>query len=195
MFKTYQELICHFHICLGPQCSRDRKWDKSLGADYLFFILDYAPKDVQFPIMDEDIAWVMAASGHGDVILDEGDGIYERGNRFNSFHHQASQPMSRKALLAGYLSVWQKKCMVSSPLCDGILSWVLFSVVQVAYGKPLRLLPAKVCCIQRGLPALTEAFCRRPATKRGKRSIQPCDRPCPRVKFLYTYLMVWFALH
>ena len=52
-----------------------------------------------------------------------------------------------------------------------------------------------VCCIQRGLHALTEAFCRPPTTKRGKGTILPCDGPNPRIGLLYTYLMAWFALH
>jgi len=108
----------------------------------------------------------MAASGHGDVILDEDDNIYEKGNRFKSFHHQA-KPMSRKALLVGFLSVWLKKYVVPFPLHDRILSLVLFPAVQLAHDKPIRLLPTMVCCIQRGLRALTKVFCRPVAAKRG----------------------------
>ena len=52
-----------------------------------------------------------------------------------------------------------------------------------------------VCCIQRGLRALTEAFCRPPTTKRGKGTILPRDGPNPRIGLPYTYLMAWFALH
>jgi len=77
-------------------------------ADFLFPVLDEAPEEVQLPISDENIARVMAASGHGDVILDENDNIYEKGDRFKSFYHQVSQPMSRKALLVGFLSVQLK---------------------------------------------------------------------------------------
>jgi len=137
----------------------------------------------------------MVSSGHEDVILDEDDDIYKKGDRFKSFHRQANHPMSRKALLASFLSVWLKKCIVSSPLHDEILSWVLFSAVQLAHGKPLGLLPAMVCYIQRGLRALTKAFCRPPATKRGKGQVLPRDGPWPRVEMPYTYLMVWFALY
>jgi len=57
--------------------------------------------------------------------------------------------MFRKALLAGFLSVWLKKCVVSSPPHNGILSWVLFPAIQLAHGKLLGLLLAMVCCIQR----------------------------------------------
>ena len=54
---------------------------------------------------ENDIARMMASSGHGDVILDEDDEIYEKGNMFTSFHHQESQSMSRKAFLASFLSI------------------------------------------------------------------------------------------
>jgi len=52
-----------------------------------------------------------------------------------------------------------------------------------------------VCGIQHDLLALTEAFCRPLATKRGKGQVFPCDRPCPRVEMQYTHLMALFALH
>ena len=84
---------------------------------------------------------MVPSSGHEDVILDEDDSIYEKSDKFKSFHHQASQTMSRKALLVGFLSVWLKKCVVLSPLHDEILSWVLFPAIQLAHGKPLGLLP------------------------------------------------------
>ena len=57
------------------------------------------------------------------------------------------------------------------------------------------LLAAIVCDIQRGLQALTEAFCRLPATKWGKGQVLSRDGPCHRVEMPYTYLMAGFALH
>ena len=45
----------------------------------------------------------MKASNHEDIILEEDDGDYERGDVFLSFHHQAKIPISWKALLAGFL--------------------------------------------------------------------------------------------
>ena len=89
----------------------------------------------------------MVSSGYEGVVLDENDGIYGKGDKFKSFHHQAHQPISRKALLAGFLSVWLKKCVILSPPHDEILSWVLFPVVHLAHGKPLGQLLAMICCI------------------------------------------------
>ena len=42
------------------------------------------------------------------MILEEDDGPYEKGDILWSFHHQARRSMSRKALLADFLSVWLK---------------------------------------------------------------------------------------
>ena len=103
--------------------------------------------------------------------------------------------MSQKALLADFLSVWLKRCVVPSPSGDVILPTVLLSAVRLVHGRSLGLLPAMVCCIQRGLRALTEAFCRPPTTKRGKGTILPRDGPNPRIGLPYTYLMGWFALY
>ena len=115
--------------------------------------------------------------------------IYEKGNKFKGFHCHASQTMSRKSLLAGFLFVWLKKCVVPSPPHDGIFLLVLFLTVQLVYRRPLRLLPAMVCCIQCGLRTLTKALCRPLTTRRGMGQILPCDRPCPRVELPFTYLM------
>jgi len=63
-------------------------------ADYLLPILDGAPKDVQFRISKEDIHQKRISSAHEDIILEEDDGVYEKGDKFKSFHHQAKYPMS-----------------------------------------------------------------------------------------------------
>ena len=83
----------------------------------------------------------------------------------------------------------------ASPSSDVILPTVLLPAVWLVYGPSLGLLPAMVCYIQRGLRALTEAFCRPPPTKRGKGTILPLDGPNLRISLTYTYLKTWFALH
>ena len=120
---------------------------------------------------------------------------YEKGDILRSFHHQARRSISQKALLPDFLSVWLKRCVVPSPSNDVILPTVLFSAIRLVHGCSLGLLSAMVCCIQRSLRALTEAFCRPPTTKRGKGTILPCDGSNPRIGFPNTYLMAWFALH
>jgi len=51
----------------------------------------------EFPVPDVDIEAMMVVSGHDDVVLEEDDGIYEKGDKFKSFHRQTSQSMSRHA--------------------------------------------------------------------------------------------------
>ena len=76
----------------------------------------------------------MKASNHGDVILEEDDGDYKQGDAFLSFHHQANISISRKALLAGFLSLWLKRCVIPSHPHDGITLLVIFLAVQLVYG-------------------------------------------------------------
>jgi len=54
---------------------------------------------------------------HRDNVLEEDDGIFEKGDTLKSFHHQARQPISRKALLAGFsVCLAEEVCsVVSSP--------------------------------------------------------------------------------
>ena len=62
-------------------------------------------EDIHTPVADADIEAMMMVSGHGDVYLEEDDGIYEKGDSFKSFHHQACQPISHQALLASFISI------------------------------------------------------------------------------------------
>ena len=140
--------------------------------------LEDAPEAAHCGVADEDIFRRMQEHSQGDMILEEDDGTYEKGDILRSFHHQARRPMSRKALLAWFLSVWLKRCVVLSSSSDVVLSTVLLPAIRLVHGRSLGLLPTMVCCIQRGLRALTEAFCRPPTTKRGKGTIFPAtDQP------------------
>ena len=134
----------------------------------MFSNLKDAPEAAHCGVADEDIFRRMQEHSQGDMILKEDDCIYEKCDILRSFHHQACRPTSRKALLPGFLMVWLKRCVVPSPSSDVIHPTVLLPDVRLVHGRSLGLLPAMVCCIQRGLRALTEAFCRPPMMKRDK---------------------------
>jgi len=63
-----------------------------------------------------------------DIVYEEDNREYEKGDKFLSFHRQAGRLMSRKALLAGYLSAWLKK-RDSISSSDGIMPLAIFSAV------------------------------------------------------------------
>ena len=80
--------------------SSSKSWE-----NYLFPNLEDAPEAAHCGVIDEDIFWRMKEHAQGDIILEEDDSIYKKGDILRSFNHQARQPMSQKALLAGFLSV------------------------------------------------------------------------------------------
>ena len=79
-------------------------------------------------VADEDIFRRMEEHSQGDMILEEDDGPYEKGDILWSFHHQARRLMSQKALLAdffiglveemcGAISFWRhhsSDCLITS---------------------------------------------------------------------------------
>ena len=71
----------------------------------MFINLKNAPEEARFEVVEEDILRMMREHDHRYIVLEEDDGIYEKGDTLKSFHHQARQPISRKVLLAGFLSV------------------------------------------------------------------------------------------
>ena len=44
MFETYQKLMCYFYICMDVHNTRRNANGIKVWADYLFPVLDYAPK-------------------------------------------------------------------------------------------------------------------------------------------------------
>ena len=83
------------------------------------------------------ISKTMVASRHIDVVPDEDEGEYEKGDTFLSFHRQATQPISQKVMLAGYLSAWLKRYVIPSPPFDGITLRGIFPAIQFVHGKLL----------------------------------------------------------
>jgi len=61
---------------------------KSWG-NYLFPNLEDAPEAAHCGIADEDIFRRMQEHSQGDMVLEEDDGIYEKGDILRSFHYQA----------------------------------------------------------------------------------------------------------
>ena len=89
-------------------------WDfeqfEELG-DYLFPNLKDAPEAAHCGLVDEDFFRRMQEHSQGDMILEEDDGIYEKGDIFRSFHHQARRPMSQKATFGRvFISLVEEMC-------------------------------------------------------------------------------------
>ncbi|ONK78226.1 uncharacterized protein A4U43_C02F15930 [Asparagus officinalis] len=85
-------------------------------------------------------------------------------------------------LLAGYLAIWLKKCVVPYQSGDALPLEVLYPAVQLAYKKELSLLPVMVANIHRGLRQISSAFTR-------KESESPAQIPTIKGELPYTYLM------
>jgi len=87
--------MCHFYICSSMHgnpkgtSSSSKSW-----GNYLFSNLEDAPEAAHCGVADEDIFWRMKEHAQGDIVLEEDDGIYEKGDILRSFHHQARQPIS-----------------------------------------------------------------------------------------------------
>jgi len=115
---------------------------------------------------------------------------------FESFHHQAQIHISDRALLASFLMLWLKRCVVPTLPHEVIVANVVYPAVLLAYGKSIALLPAMVAGIQSGLRVLIKSLCQveaivdsqgRPVVdSEGKLEVKT---PNPRIELTYTYLM------
>ena len=79
---------------------------------------------------------------------------------FEIFHYQAKVPMSDWALLAGFLMLWLKRCVVLTLPHEVIIIDVVYPTVLLAHRKSIALLPTMLARIQSRLRALTKASVR-----------------------------------
>ena len=118
---------------------------------------------------------------------------FKAGTIFESFHHQAGVPLSGTALLAGFLMLWLKRCVVPSLPHEVLTVDVIYPAVLLAHGHLIGLLPAMVACLQGGLRVLVDSFCTVPKSE--EEATYARDTPNPRVELPYTYLVAWFVMH
>lgn len=94
--RNLRELMCHFNICLDIHKGWGIVNDLKAWVDYLFTNLDGGHVEVGIRAAateDEVLAW-MTECDPGDDTLEEDTGVYNRGDIFKSFHHQAVIPPS-----------------------------------------------------------------------------------------------------
>ena len=130
-------------------------------AEHLLANLDDVNFDIR-PRAADDISIVtkrLEDSSCSDFILEEDKGGHFKGEVFHSYHHQALISLSRRAVLAGFLSIWLKKCVVPLLPRDCISPIALFPAVLLVFGRRLGLLPAMICSIKRGLQILSDSYC------------------------------------
>ena len=98
------------------------------------------------PCTDEEIAERINAST-SSYTTESNEDTFKRDMIFESFHHQVRIPISDRALLAGFLMLWLKRCVVPTLPHEVIIVDVVYPAVLLAYGKSISLLPVMVARI------------------------------------------------
>ena len=110
------------------------------------------------PTTDEEIAERIDASA-SSYTTESNEDTFKPNTVFESFHHQTRVPISDRVLLAGFLMLWLKRCVVPTLPHEVIIADVVYPVILLAYGKSIALLPAMMAGIQSGLRALVKSLC------------------------------------
>ena len=95
------------------------------------------------PCTDEEMAERISSST-SSYTTESNEDTFKPDMIFESFHHQAQVPISGRALLAGFLMLWLKRCVVPTLLHEVIIADVVYLAVLLAYGRSIALLPAVV---------------------------------------------------
>lgn len=122
------------------------------------------------------------------------EAIFKVDTSFDSFHCQAKPQPLDLALLAGFLMLWLKRCVIPTTPKENLLVGVVYPAVLLAHGHPLSFLSEIVYGIQNGLRVLTEKFCKAKEVYNKDGSIRT-KTSNSQIELPYTYLMTWFMLH
>ncbi|XP_020272747.1 uncharacterized protein LOC109847926 [Asparagus officinalis] len=192
-YDTLWELTCHYHIAMAEMEPKARKKSPQVSlkqfADYLFKNLDVRSADVcgLSPLSTDEINRLLEKTNAHSYTSRSEDGFLH-GTKFRSYLWQAGVPISPTALLAGFLALWLKRCVVPHQSADAMPMEVLYPAVQLATGRKLSLLPAMVADIHSGLRQLISAFTQEKKKPSASLSV-------PKLELPYTYLMAWLVLH
>ena len=117
-------------------------------ATYLFPEVNKAtPMPQLAPSIDEEIFERISASTNS-YTTESNEDIFRPDTVFESFHHQARIPISDRALLAGFLMLWLKQCVVPTLPHEVVIANVVYPTVPLTHGKSIALLLAMVAGIQ-----------------------------------------------
>ena len=80
-------------------------------------------------------------------VTESNEDTFKPDTDFDSFHHQAKISISDRALLAGFLMLWMKRCIVPTLPDEVIVADVVYLAVLLVHGRSLSLLFAMVGCL------------------------------------------------
>lgn len=175
---------------------RSQEIDHKIWATYLFrnmkerlaIISGHKPAD------KDEIEGRIAETGDVSYTINSNKGGFNLGTALRSFHYQAGFPLSDRSLIAGFLILWFKRCIVPSLPKNAIAINVLYPVVLLACGWPFGL--AMVNNVQSGLRALSNNFLLEDRTKgKATKGTTKMKTLNPQVEMPYTYLMVKLVIH
>src|SRR3954467_7689926 len=138
-------------------------------------------------------------------------GEFSIGFLIESCHYQSTLTISDRALMAGFLMIWLKRCILPA---EKIGADVVLPAVLLCFNHSIAILPALMAGIHRGLRDLVNSFtglhkkAPQPKTRKSQRSSQGSTRiageevetgttlrkAIPRVEMVYTHLMAWFVM-
>ncbi|ONK72574.1 uncharacterized protein A4U43_C04F20830 [Asparagus officinalis] len=162
-YDTLWDLTCHYYVALAAICE----------------LRPLTLSEINELIKKSDAHSYTTASIKDDFPV---------GTKFHTFLWRTMKPILPMTLLAGYLIIWLKKCVVPYQPTDVLPVEVLYPAVQLAYRKNLSLLPAMIAGIHRGLRQMISTF-----TQKGSKPSVVIQTA--KVELPYTYLMTWFVLH
>ncbi|ONK58027.1 uncharacterized protein A4U43_C09F7150 [Asparagus officinalis] len=193
-YDTLWELTCHYQIALAGANPVARKKSPQISLKqfscYLFKNLEKTGEAIceLKPLARSEIVKLIKKCDARSYTIASAQDRFCTGTKFRTFLLQAEKSIHPKTLLAGYIALWLKKCVVPYQTSDALPIEVLFPAVQLAHGRSLSLLPAMIVGIHRGLRQLTTTFTQ-------TEEIPSVKIPMPKTEFPYTYLMGWLVLH
>src|SRR5438270_3706371 len=177
LYSTYWEVLCHFFIFRESK-GRGRGGVVFLTwAEYLFPGIS-ADQVGEFVVLSEHKARHLALESK--VTLKEPVAGSSSGAPPRNFCYFGRRPMTSRARLAGFLSIWLGKCV--APTREAATVGVLLPVARLACGVRIALVPAIIANFQHGLREVSASYIANSSTP-------------PRARFAYTYLVAWYVLH
>jgi len=128
VYEIYWEVLCHFQICTETTGLRAGGIKHMAWANYLFKGLGDKVGRVSHLAPSTDAEFKERIDASMSLYITESKPY----TVFESFHHQAKTPISNRALLAEFLMLWLKRCVMLILPHEAIITYMVYPAVMLA---------------------------------------------------------------
>lgn len=135
IYETYCDIMCHFRICTDISSTRSYGVGHNVWATYLFRNQNKSLRSIMGhkATEKEEVERHTVETRDVSYTAEFNEWAFKASTVCNSFYYQARFPVSSQGLIASFIMLWLKRCIIPSLPKVAIAINVAYPVVLLVY--------------------------------------------------------------